>query len=46
MKENARVRAAYDTLREVLFSEPLDVKECDIISNALGLLYSRLPEAQ
>ena len=46
MKENPRVRAAHDTLREVLFSEPLDVKECDILMNALGLLYSRLPEAQ
>lgn len=46
MKENPRVRKAYDALREVLFSEPFDVKECDHIVNAMGILYSRLPEGQ
>lgn len=46
MKENTRVREAHDALREVLFKEPLDITELDIISNALGVLFSRLPEAQ
>lgn len=46
MKENPRVRAAHDALREVLFNEPLDVTECDVVLNALGVLYSHLPEAQ
>lgn len=46
MKENTRIRAAHDTLRDVLFNEPLDVTECDIVLNALGVLYSRLPESE
>lgn len=46
MKDNPRVREAYNALSKVLFNEPLSVRECDIITNALGVLNCYLPEGQ
>jgi hypothetical protein len=45
MRENDKFREAYEAVRGIIFNEPLDLGEIDILTNALGVLYSRLPEA-
>jgi hypothetical protein len=46
MEDNTRCRAAYEAVREVLFREPVTENELDTLTDAMGILYSRLPEAQ
>jgi hypothetical protein len=45
MEEN-KFRNAHEAVRAIIFSEPLDLGEVDILTNALGVLYSRLSEGQ
>jgi len=46
MKDNERCRAAYNAVLEVLSKEHLYESELDALTETLGILYSRLPEAQ
>ena len=46
MNENNKFRDAHEAVRAIIFSEPLSLGEIDILTNALGVLYSRLPEGQ